>query len=53
MPSLLRNFKAMIETDQLTPATPWPLLPTAPIVPETCVPWLLSSIGSPSLSTKS
>ena len=24
----------MIETDQLTPATPWPLLPTAPIVPD-------------------
>ena len=30
---------------QLTPTTPSALLPAAPIVPETCVPWSLSSIG--------
>ena len=29
-----------------TPITPILLFPTAPIVPETCVPWLLSSSGS-------
>ena len=28
-------------TFQLTPATPMPLLPRAPIVPATCVPWPL------------
>ena len=43
----------MIETCQLMPATPMPLLPTAPIVPETCVPWPLSSIGLESLLAKS
>ena len=32
------NFRAMSDTSQLTPATPTPLLPTAPIVPATCVP---------------
>src|SRR5476649_906503 len=41
-----RNFAAMMLAVQLTPATPTALLPDAPIVPATCVPWLLSSIGS-------
>ncbi len=44
---------AMIWTFQATPATPRPLLPTAPIVPAQCVPWLWSSIGLPSPFTKS
>ena len=43
----------MILTFQFTPTTPTPLLPTAPIVPETCVPWLWSSNGLLSLFTKS
>ena len=43
----------MIETFQLTPTTPEPLLPTAPIVPATCVPCPWSSIGSASLLAKS
>ena len=37
-PSLPRNFTAMIRTFQLTPTTPVPLSPTAPIVPATWVP---------------
>ena len=36
---------------QVTPTTPMPLLPTAPIVPAVCVPWPLSSIGSPECVT--
>src|SRR5262245_51701533 len=40
-----RNLTAMMLAVQLTPATPLPLLPTAPIVPATWVPWLLSSRG--------
>ena len=52
-PSAERNFRPMIELDQLTPATPWPLLAAPAMVPATWVPWLLSSMGSPSLLRKS
>src|SRR5262249_23351371 len=45
-PVASRNFAAIIVAVQLTPATPLPLFPTAPIVPATCVPWPLSSYGS-------
>ena len=38
-PFALRNLSPMMLATQLTPATPVPLLPTAPMVPETCVPW--------------
>jgi hypothetical protein len=31
---------------QFTPVTPAVLFPAAAIVPATCVPWLLSSLGS-------
>ncbi len=34
-----RNFNATILHCQFTPATPTPLFVTAPIVPDTCVPW--------------
>ena len=37
-PRALRNFSGMMRADQLTPATPIPLLPTAAMVPETWVP---------------
>ena len=37
---------------QFTPATPAPLLPTAPMVPATCVPWSLSSLGSHGLGDR-
>ena len=43
----------MIETSQLTPVTPAALLPCAPIVPATCVPWPLKSSGVLSSWTKS
>ena len=43
----------MTEPFQLTPVMPWPLSPAAAIVPDTCVPWPLSSIGSPSPLAKS
>src|SRR5258708_36647519 len=46
LPAELRNFKPMILVVQFTPTTPAVLLPTAPIVPETWVPWLWSSMGS-------
>ena len=39
----------MMLTSQFTPVTPTVLFPTAPIIPDTCVPWSLSSIGSESL----
>ena len=48
-PLAFRNLHAMIRTVQLTPATPTPLFPSAPIVPETWVPWPASSLGSASL----
>ena len=38
LPLALRNLQAAIRTFQLTPTTPTPLSPTAPIVPATCVP---------------
>src|SRR5208283_5313950 len=41
-----KNLQGRIWTCQFTPLTPTPLLPTAPIVPETWVPWPLSSMGS-------
>jgi len=37
-PLASKNFNAMIRTCQDTPATPTPLLPDAPTVPDTCVP---------------
>src|SRR5919198_6501725 len=52
-PCALRNLTGMIRTFQFTPATPTPLLPAAPIVPATCVPWPWSSIGLLSPLTKS
>ena len=42
----------MICTFQLTPVTPIPLLPTAPISPAVNVPWPFPSIGLLLLSTK-
>ena len=36
-PSKMRT--GMSRTFQATPDTPMPLLPTAPMVPATCVPW--------------
>ena len=43
----------MILTVQLMPASPTPLLPAAPIVPATCVPWPWSSVGLLSFPAKS
>ena len=43
----------MRRTAQLTPTTPTLLFPIAPIVPATCVPWPLSSMGSESPLTVS
>src|SRR3954447_21664277 len=40
-----RNFAAIRRVVQFTPVTPTPLLPAAPMMPDTCVPWPLSSIG--------
>ena len=40
-----RNRSPIMLVVQLTPLTPAPLLPTAPMVPETCVPWSFWSIG--------
>src|SRR5216683_1919926 len=40
-----RNFAPIMAAVQLTPTTPRLLLPTAPIVPDTCVPCWLSSNG--------
>src|SRR5262249_10283754 len=45
-PPASRNLRPIKVTVQLTPTTPAPLFPTAPIVPETWLPWLLSSRGS-------
>src|SRR5262249_30493415 len=46
-PPASRNLRPIKVTVQLTPTTPAPLFPTAPIVPETWLPWLLSSRGAP------
>src|SRR5262245_48531010 len=43
LPIESRNFDAIILVVQFTPTTPRALLPSAPIVPATCVPWPLSS----------
>src|SRR5262245_64953673 len=43
LPVASRNLDAMMLVVQLTPTTPVPLLPSAPMVPATCVPWPLSS----------
>ena len=48
-PEAFRNLHAMRRTVQLTPTTPTPLFPTAPIVPATWLPWSLSSKGLESL----
>ena len=42
-----RNFRPISFTRQATPAIPTPLLPTAPMMPATCVPWPRSSAGLP------
>src|SRR5258708_6169590 len=46
-----KNLQGRICTFQFTPTTPTPLLPTAPRIPDTWVPWLLSSNGSQELFT--
>ena len=38
LPFASRNLMPISWVVQLTPTTPMPLFPTAPIVPETCVP---------------
>ena len=50
LPAASCDLIAMMRTVQFTPTTPLPLLPTAPIVPDVCVPCekLLSSSGSES-----
>ena len=53
LPNQSRNLSGMIRTFQFTPATPVALLPSAPIVPATCVPCPWSSNGLLSLFTKS
>src|SRR5437773_1983382 len=45
LPLASRNFAPMMLAIQFTPTTPDPLLPRAPIVPDTCDPWSLSSRG--------
>ena len=45
LPLELRNFSPIMLAVQFTPTTPKPLLPTAPMVPATWVPWEWSSIG--------
>ena len=45
LPLESRNLIPISWVIQLMPTTPSALLPDAPIVPETCVPWLWSSIG--------
>src|SRR5262245_37201187 len=45
LPFAPRNFSAMMLAVQLMPVTPTPLFARAPMVPETCVPWLLSTMG--------
>src|ERR1035438_4039338 len=47
MPFELRNLSGMSCTDHATPLPSTPLLPTAPMMPATCVPWPLSSDGFP------
>src|SRR5262245_10858282 len=44
-PEESRNFNPMMRVVQFTPTTPAPLFPTAPMVPDVCVPWPWSSIG--------
>src|SRR5262245_18517511 len=45
LPDALRNLSPMMLVVQFTTTTPELLLPLAPIVPETWLPWLLSSSG--------
>ena len=45
-PSASNILHGISRTFQLTPTTPTPLLPTAPMIPATWVPWEWSSIGS-------
>jgi hypothetical protein len=40
------DLQGRMRTVQLIPVTPTPLLPTAPMMPATCVPCPKSSIGS-------
>src|SRR5262245_12069418 len=53
LPSAPRNFSAASDTFQSMPTTPRLLLPVAPMVPATWVPWPLSSKGLLSLLAKS
>src|ERR1051325_851499 len=46
VPVLYRNLIPISRVVQLTPVTPRPLLPAAPMVPDVCEPWPLSSYGS-------
>src|SRR5438874_12997222 len=46
LPLASRNLIPIDCVTQLTPTTPSALLPDAPIVPDTWVPWLWSSMGS-------
>src|SRR5712664_2177937 len=47
LPLASKNLAATMFVAQVVPATPAPLLVTAPIVPATCVPCRLSSSGFP------
>jgi hypothetical protein len=55
LPEVSHTRTGMTEQDQQTPATPTPLLVSAPMMPATSVPWLgeLGSEASASLLTKS
>src|SRR5471032_1047210 len=48
-PSALRNLSAISFTFHAMPEIELALLPTAPMMPETCEPWPLSSVGLPEL----
>src|SRR5271165_1223460 len=45
------NSSSISCTDQATPQTPRLLLPTAPTIPDTCVPWPAVSVGGPVIWT--
>ena len=53
LPPAPRNLSTTIFACQTTPETPSPLFPTAAMMPAVCVPWPLSSRGSPSWFRKS
>ena len=45
------NLSSISCTVHATPVTPRLLLPTAPTIPDTCVPWPTSSVGGPLMFT--